>query len=51
MSKNLVIVGGGAAGPSVAAEAKRQGPVPPGDHDRAGRVCLLRRLTHALLHR
>jgi len=26
MSRNLVIVGGGAAGPSVAAEAKRRDP-------------------------
>jgi NADH dehydrogenase FAD-containing subunit len=26
MKKNLVIVGGGAGGPSVAAEAKRQNP-------------------------
>ena len=26
MSRNLVIVGGGAAGPSVAAEAKRKDP-------------------------
>jgi len=26
MSKNLVIVGGGAGGPSVAAEAKRRDP-------------------------
>jgi L-2-hydroxyglutarate oxidase LhgO len=26
MSRNLVIVGGGAAGPSIAAEAKRRDP-------------------------